>query len=351
LNSLLDTAEIRDVPDTTPEVREMKQSADTLPPIVDAAEFLAEHIEPPAELVEGIVHQGSKLVLGGGSKTFKTWTLIDLAVSVATGESWLGFDTQKGRVLFVNFEIQHAFFQKRIVSVTHEKLITLPTGQLDIWNLRGRATSYEVLIPHITERINQDYALIILDPIYKLYGKANENAANEVAQLLNAIEQLAVESGAAIAFGAHYSKGNQANKEAIDRISGSGVFARDPDSILSFTRHEEEDAFTVEATLRNFIPIEPFVVRWGHPLMRRDGSLDPAKLKQTGGRPKQYTVEKILDVLRGKKLTTQKWLEAATPETGISKTRFYALLEEVKKLPNVRKNQAGQWFIEDAAND
>ena len=58
--------------------------------------------------------------------------------------------------------------------------------------------------------------------------------------MLNEIEALAVETGAAVAFGAHYSKGNQAGKEVIDRIGGSGVFARDPDSILNFTRHEEE---------------------------------------------------------------------------------------------------------------
>jgi len=37
-----------------------------------------------------------------------------------------------------------------------------------------------------------------------------------------------VKTGAAVGFGAHYSKGNQAGKEAIDRVSGSGVFARDP---------------------------------------------------------------------------------------------------------------------------
>src|SRR5208282_4805856 len=99
----------------------------------------------------------------------------------------------------------------------------------------------------------------------------------------NAVESLSVESGAAVAFGAHYSKGNQAGKEAIDRISGSGVFARDPDTILNFTRHEETDAFTVDATLRNFKPIAPLCVRWQYPLMRRDESLDPAKLKKVGG--------------------------------------------------------------------
>lgn len=323
-----------------------------LPPIVDAAAFLAEKIIPPPELVQGIVHQGSKVVLGGGSKTFKTWSLLDLAVSVSAGVPWLGYDTAKGKSCYVNLEIQPGFFQSRIAAVAREKGITLAPGQLEVWNLRGHAASYLTLIPQIVERVKDNaYSLIVLDPIYKLYGGANENAANEVALLLNAIESLAVTSNAAVAFGAHYSKGNQSSKESIDRISGSGVFARDPDSILGFTRHEEDSAFTVEATLRNFTPIEPFVVRWEYPLMRRDGSLDPAKLKQAGGRPKRYTVATILDVLGTKKMTTKKWLETASPETGISKSSFYELLERAKKLPNLHQTQAGQWFLKDAAHD
>jgi len=36
----------------------------------------------------------------------------------------------------------------------------------------------------------------------------------------------------------------------------------------------------VDLHLRNFPQIEPFAVRWQYPLMVRDGSLDPAKLKK-----------------------------------------------------------------------
>ena len=124
--------------------------------------------------------------------------------------------------------------------------------------------------------------LIIIDPIYKLLGLRDENKAGDIASLLNEIEALAVETGAAVAFGAHYSKGNQAGKEVIDRIGGSGVFARDPDSILNFTKHEENDCFTVDATLRNHPPIKPFVVRWEYPLMCADATLNPSELKQPG---------------------------------------------------------------------
>jgi len=322
---------------------------DALPPIQDARELIATPAPTPPELVWGILHQGSKLVLGGGSKTFKTWTLLDLAVSVAAGEPWLSFKTTKGRVLFLNFEIAPAFFRQRIQAVLEAKHITLAPHALDVWNLRGRGCCYTELLPMVRQRARgAGYSLIVLDPIYKLYGDTDENSAGEVARLMNALELVTVDTGASIGFGAHYAKGNAAAKEAVDRISGSGVFARDPDTILNFTRHEEENAFTVEATLRNHPPVEPFVARWHYPLMRRDDGLDPTKLKQPGGRPKLYTVDRLLSVLNGQKLESRNWFKIASSETGISKTRFYALLEEAKRNPKLQQTPAGQWFYEDA---
>src|SRR5207244_662669 len=102
--------------------------------------------------------------------------------------------TMKGKVLFCNFEIQPAFFQHRLKAVEKEKQINLKSGALDLWNLRGHFASYDVLIPKIIERAKDGmYALIILDPVYKLYGNIDENSAGAVANLMNALELLSVE--------------------------------------------------------------------------------------------------------------------------------------------------------------
>jgi hypothetical protein len=341
MRTLLDKPELREVPDTgTPEATR------ELPAVVDAADFVQVRIETPPELVAGILHKGGKLVLGGASKSNKTWTLIDLGLSVSTGEPWLSLKTSKARVLLVNFELPPFAMQARLKAVAKAKGIALAPGLIDLWNLRGYAASFTELFPRIIQRAkDRGYGLIILDPIYKLYGTAKENSADEMAALMNAIDGLAAATGAAVAFAAHYSKGNQAGKEAIDRISGSGVFARDPDSILNFTRHEEANAFTLELTLRNFKPVAPFCVRWTFPLMRRDNGLDPAKLKQPTGRPRIHTVEKILECLGKRKLNTAAWLKRASSEKGVPKTQFFQLLEEAKKRPGVAQSPQGKWFM------
>ena len=153
-------------------------------------------------------------------------------------------------MLYINFELPDFAFQHRLQAIARQKGITDFTG-IDLWNLRGFATDFSVLIPKILSRVKDErYALIVLDPIYKGLGKRDENKAGDIASLCNEIEQLAVQSGAAVVFGAHYSKGNQAGKDAIDRIGGSGVFARDPDVILTMTPHEEKDAYVIDLTLR-----------------------------------------------------------------------------------------------------
>lgn len=319
-----------------------------LPPIEDAADFSVVEMPQPEELIKGLVHRGTKVVLGGSSKSFKTWVLLHAAVAIAYGRSWMGCETQPGRVLFVNFEIKKQFFQKRLTKVCEALGVEQVKGRLDVWNLRGHAAHYRTLIPAIIARIKDlGYSAVILDPLYKLYGNTDENSASEVGQLLNAMERVCVETDAAVFFGAHYSKGNQAAKESIDRISGSGVFARDPDTIIPFTKHEDEGCFVVEPVLRNLPPIEPFVVKWDYPLMRRDDDKDPANLKQPGSKTtKEKDPLVLLAAIRGNTLenpiSTSDWAKRCgvhrnTIVNHLDNLRMWGLIATVGEGTSARK--------------
>ena len=133
-------------------------------------------------------------------------------------------------------------------------------------------------------------------------------------------------------------------KESIDRISGSGVFARDPDSLIAFTKHEEEGAFTVELTLRNLPPLDPFVVKWQWPLFRRADSLDPSRLKQAGGRPTKHKAGTLLECLGDQRLKSMVWRDLARDEFGIPNGRFFELLRELEQDGKVQKSALdGKW--------
>jgi hypothetical protein len=269
----------------------------SLPDIEDGAALLLQDIPEPPVLVEGLLHRGSKLVLGGASKTYKTWGLLQLGVCVAKGVPFWGRRIMTpSKVLYVNLEIDRAFFKTRLEKVSGALGVSLTKGDFEVWNLRGYCLDWKTLAQRVKERIEDEhYGLIIIDPIYKCLAELDENAAGDIGRLMNAVEVLARRSGAAVAIATHFSKGNQAAKESIDRISGSGVFARDPDSILTVTRHNEEDCFTVDFTLRNFPQLQPFCIRWRYPLLNPDAGLMPADLKSAGPpRRKVPTEEEFL---------------------------------------------------------
>jgi len=262
----------------------VKQEPSTIPPIKTYAELMSENIKEPNVLMDGLLHQGGKLLLGGGSKAYKSWSLIDLAISLHTGTPWWGVKCAKSRVLVINFEIQEWSFRGRLFDVARAKGVHDQVGDMSIWTLRGHAADLTLIRPIIEEHIrDKGYQAIILDPNYMLMGDRDENNAGDMAQLMNEFEMLATRHNLSVILSHHFSKGNKSGSESIDRFSGSGVFARNPDSLVVLTAHEEDErTFTCEVTLRNFAPIDSFVVQWNYPMFKANYALNPDKLKKPG---------------------------------------------------------------------
>ncbi|HPV47889.1 MAG TPA: AAA family ATPase [Kiritimatiellia bacterium] len=253
-----------------------------LPEIEFLREFVASAPAAPPQVIEGLLHQGCKMILGGTSKSNKSWCLLDLAMSVASGEKWWGHRCARMPVVYINFELPRWSIGQRINALAGARPECQGLGDtLALWNLRGRSADLSLLRPKLEEQLARHaFGLIILDPAYKLLGERDENANGEIASLMNEFEALAQSSGAAVVVAHHFAKGDSSAKTAIDRMSGAGAWARDPDSILILTPHEEPDCFTVSAILRNLPQRPEFVVEWDYPLMRLAPELNPGALRR-----------------------------------------------------------------------
>lgn len=188
-------------------------------------------LAPP--LIEGVLRQGHKLLLAGPSKAGKSYALIELCCAIAEGRPWLGFSCARGRVLYVNLELDRASCLHRFRDV-YEALEQAPNHleSIDIWNLRGRSIPMDKLAPKLIRRaMKKNYIAIVIDPIYKVIT-GDENSADQMAKFCNQFDKVCTELGCAVIYCHHHSKGSQGAKRAIDRASGSGVFARDPDALL-----------------------------------------------------------------------------------------------------------------------
>lgn len=323
---------------------------DGLPPIINSADFLGTELPLPKPLIKGIFDVGGKMVLGAGSKSYKTWLVLDMATAIAAGKPWLGLETEQSKVLFLNFEIPAPFFQRRLNSVLEKKgLPTTTKANLDVWNLRGYGGDYKKLLPKISNRIeSKGFNLVLADPAYKLYGNIKENEASAMGEFFNAGEELATVNNVGLLMSAHFSKGNQSLKDAIDRVSGSGVWGRDPDTFVVMTPHEVPGAFTIDITLRNHPEKNAFVVRWKFPVMEPDTSLDPSLLREPpnprASRAIRYSADQLWRLLvdKGPFASVSAFYDAAYTDGFISKADFKKLLIKLKTMPGVRIRN-GEW--------
>ena len=296
-------------------------------------------------LIEGVLHRGTKMVLGGGSKSYKTWTLLNLAICVATGSDFFGkkvVNTDKD-VIFLNFEVPHEFFLDRVRSVSRAMGVDMPK-RLAVWSLRGITNDLPFILEVMRERLTNSCALLVIDPIYKALGDRDENSAGDMGALMNEVEAIVEETGASVAFGAHYSKGNQAEKDALDRISGSGVFARDPDTIMGLTAHEEENCFTVHTALRNFPGIDPFVVEWDFPLFSIREDLDAGKLKRPG---QKISGGKVLEEIKkagAQGIDPKTFIPTMATSFGVTDRTIYRQLKMLSDTKRIHKT-AGNYFV------
>ena len=198
--------------------------------MADAWENLPE-LSPP--LIEGVLRQGHKMLVAGPSKAGKSYALIELCCAIAEGMRWLGFRCAQGKVLYVNLELDRASCLHRFRDV-YEALGWQPRNlrNIDVWNLRGRSIPMDKLAPKLIRRaMKRDYIAVVIDPIYKVIT-GDENSADQMANFCNQFDKVCTELGCAVIYCHHHSKGSQGGKRSMDRASGSGVFARDPDALL-----------------------------------------------------------------------------------------------------------------------
>jgi RecA-family ATPase len=208
---------VEDINDDLPDIEELKLTDD--------------EPELAPELIQGLLREGHKLLLAGPSKAGKSFALMQLCASVDTGTPWLGWQVKKGRVLYVNLELDSLSSKHRFWKI-RQALNLKYCGNIDVWNLRGNATSLDKLTPKLIRRAQKkQYTVVVIDPIYKVLT-GDENSASEMAAFCNQFDKICHELGAATVCCHHHSKGAQGQKKSNDRSSGSGVFARDPDAIL-----------------------------------------------------------------------------------------------------------------------
>lgn len=237
----------------------------TIIPYVPLSRFMARTHPEGGWLCEGIWDLSAFGFWAGEFKAYKTWTVLDFAVSVATGQSFLDrYEVYRpGRVLYLHDEGKPRVIHDqlhRILSFKREgpryepgprggsvdwgKSIPLDISSMPMFNLT-KETHRHWLVNYIRKYRPR---LVILEAWYLITGDVDENVAKEVSPLTSWLRKLAEDEECAIVVSHHYNKGSGQGVREGNRMSGSGVFSRSFESAVYLERKGEESDFMVQIT-------------------------------------------------------------------------------------------------------
>jgi len=258
-------------------------------------------------------------------KAGKSWLVTDLALSIATGQPWLGaFPTRQGNVLLLDNELHAETSADRIPRVAEARNVRISDTRhsLFIDNLRGRLLDFEKLRAYFDQLAVGFFKVIIMDAFYRFLPKdTDENSNGNLTDIYNLIDQYADQLGCSFVLVHHASKGNQSGKSVTDVGAGAGSQSRATDTHLVLRQHQEPGCVVVDAAVRSWPPLEPRCFRWEFPVWQPDAYLDPADLKfeRSGGRGRSQ---------EGTKSDTPEWTAESFAKSFVT--------EKPKKMTLVR---------------
>lgn len=300
---------------------------------VNADAWMAIDPDPVDAVVSNLFDTGDKICIIGPSKSFKTFIVLQLALSIAAGRDFLVWKIPKARrVLMVQLEVKETHFHGRVRKVWAAMGITSLDGRFEIANGRGM----DVVVSGIaTKAVEVNAEVVIIDPIYKLL-KGDENSARDWKPLLAEFDQLA-ETGVAVVYVHHDAKGAAGDRQAQDRGAGSGILARDYDCALTITPHATGGALKViEAIKRNY-PSEPaFTAMWEDGVFELSDKAPLAMTSRSSNKnpttdqPLEDFLEHVSDCLGEAEsgvLNKGRLTDVVRASTGLTKDRSKQLIE------------------------
>lgn len=227
-------------------------------------------------LIEGLLRRGEVMNIVAGSKSRKSWAILEAAISISQGSLWMNrFQCNKASVLLIDNELRLPTLKHRSEAVCNAKGVT-PPDNIHILPVRG--LQYNLIdVPAYIEDVRPD--VVILDALYRLFpDKFDENSNTDMTKLYNSIDQIATTTGCAVIIVHHASKGTQSLKSITDVGAGAGAQSRAADTHLVIRPTKADGDSTIDDTAyldivaRSFPPTPRTVIRWNYPLWTADAS-------------------------------------------------------------------------------
>ena len=214
-------------------------------PVTRASEISGESVSQ-SWLIEDLWTSSAVGWIAGTPKSYKSWTALEMAVSIASGTPYLGrFRVhRRGKALVYLAEDALPAVRERLEALASEHGVSLDDLDLDVIT----ASSMRLDLLRDQVRLQKTVRalaprLLVLDPLVRIH-RADENSSAEISSLLAYLRELQRELDVAIVVVHHVRKSGAS--VAGQGLRGSGDLHAWSDSALYLRRKGEEVVVTVE---------------------------------------------------------------------------------------------------------
>lgn len=198
---------------------------------------LVKNLKPPTWLIRDILTEGAVGFIAGQPKSFKSWAALDMALSVASGQPFLGhFSVEKpGAVLYIQEEDSGPLVKTRLGKVWPGKIGDKVTRDPETGDIVWIPADSNIGIPDIDAYIGETvtisdeawqawldetlenkkaidgvgYRLLVMDPLMMMAGDVEDNRAQEMTtKIFRPLKELARKHDCAIQVVHHMKKGD-----------------------------------------------------------------------------------------------------------------------------------------------
>lgn len=177
----------------------------------------------------------SRVFMYGRYKSLKSILALNLALSVASGQDWLGFDTVPTPVMVLQTEMPHVQVRNRLA------LMTNGHTQQPLWIWTEHYLKLDTIagMNAVSRNLSKyEPKLLIVDPLYKVIS-ANILDPNVIRGFLDNVDLLIEKHNISVLIVSHSRKGNAEREREfgnVDDMLGAGIFSAWADTVIKVTR-------------------------------------------------------------------------------------------------------------------
>lgn len=185
-------------------------------------------------LIEDFWENGSVGVIGAPSKSFKSTFALNLACAVATGKDFDGRKVKQGSVLIIQGENNLSMEQHKIYAITGET-------ELPIYFVDDNITM-EQMYKLKDDIIDLDIKLLIIDPMYLLFGSGDINKHQDIVERLEMLSNLSKTTGVSVMLIHHSRKLERGAKIQTSDMYGSAFIEGWYESMILLQRQSNNSS-------------------------------------------------------------------------------------------------------------